>query len=793
MIMIEELRRARNSIFDPDDIPIGYEQFSGKNPSWWRRRTALEKVLTLISVVCGVAVVALIISLLTVVLSERIQSESNPSSAQPLTGGRRGKALSQHPNAYNGVGDKNTDNICLTPGCIHSASKALEQMDPDVEPCDDFYNYACGKFVKETVIPDEKVSVNTFSVIGDRLQQQLRALVSDEISESEATPFKLAKNLYKLCMNKTRIEEKGIKPLLDILDNLGGWPVLKGQDWDLDSSWSWVKSVKDFRKNGYSTDYFFDFSIGSDLKNSTRRIIDTDQASLGISREYLVKGMENPIVSAYYNYMVDMAVLFGAEEDRAKRELMDSLNFEMALANISLPNEKRRNATALYNPMTVKEFQQRYPYTDWLEYFNAILKDTGITIDENEVIIVSVPSFMKELGPLLQNTPKRVMANYVMWRISGFSSFFLTEKLRKRQLQYSTALSGKQEQEPRWKECVEITSGSLPISVGALYIRKYFREESKRAALDMVNDIKGVFVDILKKVEWMDEVTRQSALEKVATMATHIGYPDELMNDTKIAEYYKDLEFQPESNYLNTILYMNQFGTTKAFKKLRQPVNKTDWITHSRPAIVNAFYSSIENSIQFPAGILQGQFFSYDRPKYMNYGAIGFVIGHEITHGFDDQGRQFDKNGNLVDWWQADTKKAYLEKARCIIEQYGNYTEPNVKLNLNGINTQGENIADNGGIKEAYYAYRKWAEKNGPEPRLPGLNLSPEQLFWLSAAQTWCSVYRPESMKMRITTGVHSPGKFRVLGPMSNMHEFAKDFNCPAASPMNPDHKCEVW
>lgn len=308
--------------------------------------------------------------------------------------------------------------------------------------------------------------------------------------------------------------------------------------------------------------------------------------------------MENPIVSAYYNYMVDMAVLLGADEERAKRELLDSLNFEMALANISLPNEKRRNATALYNPMTVKEFQQRYPYTDWLEYFNAILKDTGIVIGEEEVIIVSVPTFMEQLGPLLQNTPKRVMANYVMWRISGFSSFFLTEKLRKRQLQYSTALSGKQEQEPRWKECVDITSGSLPISVGALYIRKYFREDSKRAALDMVNDIKSVFVDILKKVDWMDEVTRVSALEKVSTMATHIGYPDELMDDAKIAEYYKDLEFQPDSTYLNTILYMNKFGTTKAFKKLRIAVNKTDWITHSRPAIVNAFYSSIENSIR---------------------------------------------------------------------------------------------------------------------------------------------------------------------------------------------------
>ncbi|KFB42374.1 AGAP001791-PA-like protein [Anopheles sinensis] len=672
-------------------------------------------------------------------------------------------------------------------------SKALERMDQIVEPCKDFYTYACGRFLKETIVPDEKVSVGTITVIDDRLQQQLRSLVSDEISETEATPFKLAKNLYKLCMNKTRIEENGIKPLLSILDTLGGWPVLKGDSWDMESTWSWEKSVIDFNNNGYSTDYFFDFSIDSDLKNSTRRIIDTDEASLGISREYLVKGMENPIVSAYYEYMVDMAVLLGADEARAKRELLDSLNFEMALANISLPNEKRSNANALYNPMTVKEFQQRYPYTDWVDYFNAILKDTGIVIDENEMINLTVPKFMKQLGPLLQNTPKRVMANYVMWRISEFSSVFLTEKLRKRQLQYSTAISGKQEQKPRWKECVEITAERLPISVGALYIRKYFREESKRAVLDMVNDIKSEFVNILKKVDWVDEVTRAAALEKVSTMVNHIGHPDELMDDDKITEYYKNLEFNPNSTYLNSILNIAKFDTTMENKRLHLPVNKTDWIDHSRIMVVNAFYNFFENSIQLPAGILQGQFFSYDRPKYLNYGAIGYVIGHEITHGFSGTGRQFDKDGNFVDWWQPDSKKAYLEKAQCIIEQYGNYTEPNVKFDLNGINTQAENVADNGGIKEAYYAYRQWVDKNGPEGRLPGLDLSPEQLFWLSAAQTWCTVYDPESMKMGITTGDHSPGQFRVLGPMSNMEEFSKDFNCPVGSPMNPEHKCEVW
>ncbi|XP_058117958.1 neprilysin-2-like [Anopheles ziemanni] len=666
-------------------------------------------------------------------------------------------------------------------------------MDLNVEPCDDFYRYACGRYINETIIPDEKVSVDTFTATNDRLQQQLRSLISEEISESDAAPFKLAKNLYKLCMNKTRIEEKGIEPLLSILDTLGGWPVLKEDSWDSEPSWSWEKSAKDFNDNGFSTDYIIDFSIAGDLKDTTRRMIDIDQSVLGLPREYLVKGINDPIVSAYYDYMVDLAVLLGADKARAKLELLESLNFEMTLANISLPREERRNATALYNPMTVKEFQQRYPHTEWVDYFNALLISSGIVIDENEVINLCVPTFMEQLGPLLRNTPKRVMANYVMWRISWLSSYFLTENLRKRDLEFTKVVNGKQEEQPRWKECIDVTSGRLPIAVSALYIRKYFREESKRAALDMVNDIKSEFVNILKKVDWMDDVTRESALEKVSTMVNHIGYPDELMDDGKIAEYYKNLEFQPSSTYLNAILLTFKFDTTTENKRLRLPVNKTDWVDHSKSAVVNAYYNSIENSIQFPAGILQGQFFSHDRPKYLNYGAIGYIIGHEITHGFDDQGRQFDKDGNLVDWWQADTMKAYLEKARCIIEQYGNYTEPNVKLNLNGINTQGENIADNGGIKEAYYAYRQWAAKNEPEKPLPFLKLSPEQLFWLSAAQTWCNLYRPETMKNHITTSSHSPGQFRVLGPMRNMKEFAKDFNCVSGSKMNPVEKCEVW
>lgn len=261
-----------------------------------------------------------------------------------------------------------------------------------------------------------------------------------------------------------------------------------------------------------------------------------------------------------------------------------------------MPNEKRRNASELYNPFTVREVQEKYPYIPWVEYINALLP-TGLDINEDEVIIVSVPQFFENLGKLLEQTPKRTVANYLMWRVTAFSSFFLTEELRKRQLVYSTAVSGKQEQEPRWKECIDITSGSLSISVGALYVRKHFQEDAKRTALEMVQGIRKEFEKILKEVPWMDEETRAAALNKVHAMSTHIGYPDEIMDNQKIEKYYENLDIDP-NNYLLSVLNMNVFGTDYAFNKLRKSVNKTDWVTHARPAIVNAFYSSIENSIR---------------------------------------------------------------------------------------------------------------------------------------------------------------------------------------------------
>ncbi|XP_017031208.1 neprilysin-2 isoform X2 [Drosophila kikkawai] len=760
-----------------------------KNPNWWRRRTKLERSLLVVSSILFVATAAAF----GLWINDVVRTSSSPETPQAtaLHGDSTTVNKVSMGSPSKGKAAADADEWCLTQECIHTASTVLRKMKPEVEPCDNFYEFACGTYLEEENIPDDKVSISTFSVISDKLQEQLKDIITAERPETDPKHFRLPNLLYKACMNKTLIETLGAEPIKRVAEKLGGWPLIKGESWNADDSWTWQEQVKKFRAAGFSMDYIIDFSIGVDLQNSTKRLIDLDQSALALSREYLVKGFNETLVTAYYEYMVDVAVLFGADKEKAKTELLTSLEFEIALANISWPNEKRRNSSELYNLRTPAQLQAAYPYVQWVDYMNALLPE-GLNVADDEMINLSVPSFFEDLGKLLAKTPKRVIANYMFWRIHGFSVGFLSEEFRKRQLQYATALSGRQEQEARWKECVDIATGSLGISVGSLYVRKHFHKDSKANALEMVNDIRNVFNDILDEVIWMDAKTKKEAKEKLHSMATHIGYPDEMLDNEKLATYYAKLDIDPDK-YFESFLGMNIFGTDYSFNKLRLPVNKTDWVRHARPAIVNAFYSSLENSIQFPAGILQGHFFNAQRPKYMNFGAIGYVIGHEITHGFDDQGRQFDVKGNLRDWWQPDTQKAYLAKAKCIIEQYGNYTEKATGLNLNGINTQGENIADNGGVKESYIAYRRWAQKHGPEKKLPGLDYTPEQMFWVAAGQTWCAKYRKESLKMRITTGVHSPSEFRVLGSLSNMKDFAKDFQCPDGSPMNPVQKCEVW
>ncbi|CAG0895469.1 unnamed protein product [Darwinula stevensoni] len=651
-------------------------------------------------------------------------------------------------------GSRKKYNVCHSKGCVlagtspdlfllhrnGTAAEILNNMDPREEPCNDFYRFACGGFVDKTIIPDDKTSVNQFSKIADQLKENLRLLVEEPIRETEPPPFVMLKNVYASCMNKTQVNALGLHALKEVLNDLGGWPVVRGADWN-ETSFSWNGLIYKYRNMGFSIDYFIDFSVVTDIKNSSWRILDVC--------------VDDDDVQAYYHYMVKIAVLLGAEPERARKELREALEFEILLSNYSLPDEERRNATKLYNKMTIGELEKKWPSIPWLEYVNEMLTPFHhVTVEEP--VIIDVPEYIKKLAGALQVTPKRVMANYAIWRIVAASAAFLTEDAREIQLEFSSKLTGQSERQPRWKECMGIVLSSFANALGAMYVRRFFREDAKNSALEMVKDIRAEFDAILDEVDWMDEKTRALAKQKSAKIQSHIAYPEELLNDGKLAELYEGLNTTSDYYYRN-MLNMTLFGTNYSFRRLRELVDKNDWVAHGRAAVVNAFYSPLENSIQFPAGILQGAFFGADRPRYLNYGGIGFVIGHEITHGFDDQ--------------------------------------------VNGELTVGENIADNGGLKQAYRGYLRWVERERHrqgeeevEPCLPGLlDFSPRQMFWISAANVWCSKYRPEQQRLQVYSDPHAPAMFRIKGPFSNLPDFARDFKCRKGTNLNPSFKCEVW
>merc|ERR1711970_786605 len=693
--------------------------------------------------------------------------------------------------------------MCLTPGCVVAASELINSMDQTADPCTDFYQFACGGVLAKTVIPDHQTSKGAFSVVRDKLNERLRKIFEAESHATEPKVYKHVRNYYHSCMDKETIEKNSVNDLKEIVAKIGGWPVLEGENWN-GENFKWHELSIRASDEGLNSDRMISIGIGTDSKDSLKRVLEIDEPGLGLSREYLIKGFNDKDVQAYYNYMVQTAVFLGANEDVAKTEMKEALEVELKLAELKLPRAERRNKTALYNPMTLGEVQKLYPEIPLIKYTNRILGSADGIVDENEVVNVAVPKYITDFAAYIPTVSARAQANYIMWRSVKFAMAYLNEKALQIKLEYSKVLTGKAQEAPRWEKCVKSTAGldgtylyfyegSLTNAVGGMYAREHFDLNAKDVADQMVENVRAEFKKMLDELDWMDPITKSRAHKKADKITPHIAYAKEILDDKLINEFYEGIDLRKDS-YLKNIIRLKKFISEYYVDEFRKPIDKKSWKTHGGAAVVNAFYSSDENSIQFPAGILDGLFFQADRPSYMNYGSIGMVVGHEITHGFDDQGSQRDGEGNLNNWWQPFAKKNYLKKTGCIIDQYGNYTvdiEGEI-LNLNGINTQGENIADNGGYKEAIRAYERLTKQYGEEPKLPGLPYTPRQMFWLSGASIWCGAMRPATLKNRVLTDPHSPSQFRVNGPFANMPEFAQDWGCPAGTKMNPVKRCSV-
>ncbi|XP_035206778.1 neprilysin-1-like isoform X1 [Stegodyphus dumicola] len=676
-------------------------------------------------------------------------------------------------------------NICLTQECVKTAASLLNAMDQSSDPCDDFFQYACGTWNKLHMIPQDRSSISTFEVMADDLQVILKGLLEEPANNHDNSATIKAKTFYKSCISTAQIDAIGDKPLRDVVKELGGWPVAE-RDW-VEPEWPLEHLLGQLRGD-YNQGIIIEQWVGPDDKNSSVNVIQLDQMTFGLpSREYFLKDSSERERKAYLKLMVEIATLYGAERETAEIDMSDVLDLEIRLANASTPEADRHDTGAIYNKMSLQELSEIVPEFDWVYYLNTFLPTK---IDDQEPVVVYALPYLQEMGQIISQANRRTIHNYAIWRLIKHMIPFLDGEYSQKRTEFKKVLLGISAERERWNQCVDLVNKKMGMAVGALFIRDNFDPKSKETAQEMILNIREAFNELLEENAWMDKETREVARDKANAMNERIGYPDLLTNPVELSKEYEGLVIHDDL-FLVNILNVFEFEAIKNLKKLRQPVNKDRWTTE--PAVVNAFYNPNKNDIVFPAGILQPLFYSHYFPKSLNYGGIGVVIGHEMTHGFDDKGRQFDKEGNLKQWWNEATVRRFRERAQCIIDQYSSYVLEDIGLNINGKMTQGENIADNGGLKQAYRAYKKWVKRHGEEPLLPGLNLTHDQLFFLNYAQIWCGSMRPEDALSKVRSSVHSPGPIRVLGPLSNSYDFARTYNCPPGSRMNPSKKCSVW
>ncbi|XP_049783142.1 endothelin-converting enzyme homolog isoform X1 [Schistocerca cancellata] len=770
--MSVKMARYKQAEFDDDASSVGSVQLTGTSTpggprirfrmgwSLWQSRTLLERLLL---VVVGALLLALLI--VSAVLLSR-----------PYT-----PALLHAEEAY-----------CVTMSCVTAAASVLSLMDETADPCTDFYQYACGGWVRANPIPDSKSMWGTFVKLEQQNQLVIKNVLEQPMSEFKSEAERKAKLYYMSCLDvNDTIETLGPKPMLDLLEKIGGWNITGNFSI---KNWSLQKSLETLQ-NRYNMGGLFTWAVGEDDRDSKKHIIQIDQGGLTLPTRdnYLNGTMDDKVLSAYLEYMTKIGVLLGGEEKNVRTQMKAVIKFETELAKIMSPQEDRRDEEKLYNNMELDLVQAKAPFIDWHAFFSNAMENITRKISKKENVVVYAPEYLEKLNDIIKNYTnttdgKIILNNYLVWQTVRSMTSYLSKAFRDAYKGLRKALVGSEGGEKPWRYCVTDTNNVIGFAIGAMFVREAFHGNSKPAAENMINQIRTAFKNNLKNLKWMDAETRRAAERKADAITDMIGFPDYILNPAELDQKYKDLEIK-EDEYFENNIRVNKYNLKSNLEKLDQPVNKTRW--GMTPPTVNAYYTPTKNQIVFPAGILQAPFYDIGHPKSMNYGAMGVVMGHELTHAFDDQGREYDQNGNLHKWWNNQTIEAFKERAQCVVNQYSSYTVDN--KHVNGKQTLGENIADNGGLKAAYHAYLEWEQRNPRELPLPGLNFSHKQLFFLSFAQVWCSASTEEAIKLQLEKDPHAPPKFRVIGPLSNLHEFSSEFRCPLGSKMNPLHKCEVW
>lgn len=643
-------------------------------------------------------------------------------------------------------------------------------MDSSARPCDDFYQYACGNWEQVHPIPKDKADYDTFEMLREILDVQLHELLADNDAPRSSGAEVLsaehkAKHLYASCMNADVLAARQLEPLFELLDSLGGWPVLAGSAWNA-SEFDWLATAAQLRR--FNNDVLLMQWIGPDATNSDQHIIQFDQTSLSLpTRDYYLQPANALYMHAYRRLVADVIRLCGAPANESRRVADEIVRFETRLARITVDPEARANVTHLYRRLSLEQLYDYIPEIDWQRYLDIVMDQP---IDMNETVVVFGMDFMSDLVQLLNGTDARTVANYMMWRFVRHRINSVDDRFAAAKQHFYNAFVGREEAPPRWKICVSQVNVNMGMAVGAMFVRRYFDESSKRDTLSMAQQLQSTFRAVLNETGWLDANTKAQADAKLLGMALNIGYPDFILNRTALDAKYADLDIRP-GKYFENVLNVLAHVQRSDCKRLREPVDRRVW--HTTPAVINAYYSRNKNQIVFPAGILQPPFYHRHLPRSFNFGGIGVVIGHEMAHGFDDKGRYFDPSGNLRRWWSGQAIESFNRQAECFVSQYGQYRMHEIGgVAVNGASTHGENIADNAGLRQAYRAYDAWlrghcqsAECVARE-QLPGLNVTHRQLFFLNFAQIWCGRMRPEATMSKLKTSVHSPAKYRVIGKM---------------------------
>ncbi|XP_051172592.1 neprilysin-2-like isoform X2 [Leptopilina boulardi] len=481
-------------------------------------------------------------------------------------------------------------NLDLISSTAQNDYSAFDNLDISIDPCEDFYKFACGKFLNTTILPDDKIYVDAYSLVEDKIQMQLKNSLEEEFKPNDARHVKMIKTFYRNCINETAINSKGLQAAVDILNKLGGWPVLEGDSWK-DDNFNWEQLVSKFKKESLPVVNFFDSGVISDLKNSSKRILYIDQPFLDLTHENIKQGLNDSTIEAYYNYMVDIAIIFGADETKARDELKRSVLFEMNLVNISSTEEERD-----YNNLTtIKELEINYSFISWKEYFSNLLNPNN-EADENDEVLVKDPNFFSEFEKVMVNFTKRDQANFIMWKVVREMISYLNDDVRGRELKFLTYTTGQKEREPRWKECILLANDNFGHSIGSIYVRNYFNKDSRNDVEEIFNNIKEEFGNILRTLNWLDDTTKENLLEKLMSIRALIGYTDELLDDRKIDEFYQNLEIT-DGDHVESMLNLTLFNENYLLGLWKKPVNTTSWNFNVSPVIVDTYYELNTDSL----------------------------------------------------------------------------------------------------------------------------------------------------------------------------------------------------